>query len=189
MKYLSPSIFAFLILLYHLNTYTMNIYHIPVYVVLNILFNYIEYLVHRYAFHHRTKAVPFVYDSHTRKHHVIFNDKNMEIKSNHDIQHVVMPLRSLFGLSLILLSAYIGLSFISLISAKIFIIAAISYALSYELTHLLYHTKFASNIGILRKLSKLHRIHHRTNVMRHSNFNVTLPLFDWIYGTLNRNDD
>jgi sterol desaturase/sphingolipid hydroxylase (fatty acid hydroxylase superfamily) len=64
---------------------------------------------------------------------------------------------------------------------------AMAYALLYEWLHLAYHLPPESRIGRLppiRFLRRHHEIHHDPRLMRHWNFNVTMPLWDWVRGTL-----
>ena len=58
--------------------------------------------------------------------------------------------------------------------------------LTYELSHLSYHLPEDSFIGrrpLVRALREHHRRHHHTALMQRWNFNVTLPLFDWVFRT------
>lgn len=41
-------------------------------------------------------------------------------------------------------------------------------------------------LPFLRALRAHHRLHHDPRHMRTKNFNVVLPLFDWLFGTLAR---
>jgi sterol desaturase/sphingolipid hydroxylase (fatty acid hydroxylase superfamily) len=61
------------------------------------------------------------------------------------------------------------------------------YVVTYELTHLAYHMPEDSWVGRLPLVAVLrehHRRHHHPALMQKWNFNVTVPLFDWIHGTL-----
>ena len=58
---------------------------------------------------------------------------------------------------------------------------------SYEVLHLCYHAPKDSFIGrrkIIRILRTHHARHHDPRRMQKYNFNVTVPLFDWIMGTM-----
>ena len=53
--------------------------------------------------------------------------------------------------------------------------------------HLAYHLPAQSFIGrlwLIQRLRELHRRHHDPRLMKRWNFNVTLPVFDLLYGTL-----
>jgi sterol desaturase/sphingolipid hydroxylase (fatty acid hydroxylase superfamily) len=59
--------------------------------------------------------------------------------------------------------------------------------LSYEWLHLSYHLpkeSFIGRLGIVALLREHHRRHHDPRLMKRWNFNVTVPVFDWIRGTV-----
>jgi sterol desaturase/sphingolipid hydroxylase (fatty acid hydroxylase superfamily) len=59
--------------------------------------------------------------------------------------------------------------------------------LSYEWLHLAYHLPPDGRIGRLRAVAVLrrhHATHHATHLMNRWNFNVTVPLWDWVRGTI-----
>jgi sterol desaturase/sphingolipid hydroxylase (fatty acid hydroxylase superfamily) len=61
------------------------------------------------------------------------------------------------------------------------------YVVLYELSHLAYHLPETSWIGrrqLVRVLREHHRTHHDPRLMQRWNFNVTVPLFDWLHGTI-----
>jgi len=58
---------------------------------------------------------------------------------------------------------------------------------TYELLHLSYHAPKDSFIGRRKFIAKLrahHAKHHDPRFMQRWNFNVNVPLFDWILGTM-----
>jgi hypothetical protein len=70
--------------------------------------------------------------------------------------------------------------------AWLFLIAGLAYYLNYELLHLAYHLPEESSwfrLPALRRLRRLHFEHHRPALMSHRNFNITYPIFDWLFGT------
>jgi sterol desaturase/sphingolipid hydroxylase (fatty acid hydroxylase superfamily) len=61
--------------------------------------------------------------------------------------------------------------------------------LVYEWLHLAYHLPDESFIGrrlLIRRLRQHHARHHNPKLMQRWNMNVTLPLFDWVFGTIHR---
>ncbi len=66
-------------------------------------------------------------------------------------------------------------------------VVAISYYLAYEWLHLSYHLPADSLIGrtwLVRRLRRLHTVHHDVSRMAQCNFNITFPICDRVYGTL-----
>jgi sterol desaturase/sphingolipid hydroxylase (fatty acid hydroxylase superfamily) len=40
-----------------------------------------------------------------------------------------------------------------------------------------------ARLGFIAKLREHHRRHHEPRLMKRWNFNVTVPVFDWLHGT------
>jgi sterol desaturase/sphingolipid hydroxylase (fatty acid hydroxylase superfamily) len=63
------------------------------------------------------------------------------------------------------------------------------YSVSYEWLHLSYHLPRESGIGrrgVIQRLRRHHAIHHDPRLMQRWNFNVTIPFWDWVRGTIVR---
>lgn len=61
--------------------------------------------------------------------------------------------------------------------------------LSYEFLHLAYHQPpghWMTRVPGVARLSWLHRHHHDPQVIASRNFNITWPIGDWLFGTLER---
>jgi sterol desaturase/sphingolipid hydroxylase (fatty acid hydroxylase superfamily) len=61
-----------------------------------------------------------------------------------------------------------------------------SYTSFYEVTHLTYHLPkehLLQRIGLIRWLSRHHARHHDQSLMAKWNFNVTVPLWDFLLRT------
>jgi hypothetical protein len=68
----------------------------------------------------------------------------------------------------------------------LFLLTSSLYVVSYELTHLVYHLPAHHPLArsrLMRALREHHATHHDPSLMQEWNFNVTLPLADWIFGT------
>jgi hypothetical protein len=69
----------------------------------------------------------------------------------------------------------------------LFLATSMFFFLSYEWLHLAYHLPKESAIGrawLVSVLREHHRRHHDPRLMKRWNFNVTLPLFDWLHRTV-----
>jgi sterol desaturase/sphingolipid hydroxylase (fatty acid hydroxylase superfamily) len=78
-------------------------------------------------------------------------------------------------------------------AAGVFFIAAAGYFLLYETLHALYHLPEATlerlglrGNGVFDRLQSHHRHHHRLSRMAKVNFNVTFPMADWAFGTMEK---
>jgi sterol desaturase/sphingolipid hydroxylase (fatty acid hydroxylase superfamily) len=152
-----------------------------------LLSNAVEWRAHKDILHRSRFLLEEIYRRHTPEHHTAFTYDRMEIESTQELKLVLLPV---FGVALILLLAVpfawlIG-RFVSPNAGCFAVIASGSYVLAYELSHLSYHLPRESWVGrlsIVRRLREHHRRHHHPELMQSWNFNVTVPLFDWVHGT------
>lgn len=141
----------------------------------------LEWGIHRYILHNPFSFLNALYRYH-RIHHFLFSSQNMLIKNRKELFYVLLPpyaILLVFGL-IAPLAFGIGLIF-SLNISYLIIINAMIFFLMYEWLHLSYHLPI--NNWILNKLRRLHQIHHHPKLQKSFNFNVTIPLFDWILNT------
>jgi hypothetical protein len=163
---------------------------LPVFLVIA---NFIEWMVHRNPMH-RPLRPRLLYKNHAQLHHLAFTDANMVIGRTTDLGLIMMPWYTMLGLfavaSPIMALAGVlrgpGL-------AGVFLLGAVAYFLCYETLHALYHLPDATldraGIGRLRAFRRLqahHRHHHILGRMAAVNFNVTVPLMDRLFGTLEK---
>lgn len=159
-----------------------------------VLANLVEWHAHKELLHKRRWFAPALYDQHTPKHHQIYTTDAMEVQDPRELRLVLIPA---YGILLILLSSA-PMTYLlwrwSPNVAWLWLATNTGYILAYEWLHLAYHapkTSFAGRNRWIRKLRRHHAIHHDLQMMQAWNFNVTVPLFDWILGTLvtRRHDD
>ena len=150
--------------------------------------NLAEYLGHRYVMHRKRPGLGLIYERHTVQHHRFFTDREMDMDGPGDLRAILFPpvlLVFFFGA----FALPVGLLLTGLFSANVawlFVITALGYYFSYELLHLAYHLPDDSKLmrlPLLRRLQRLHRVHHDPTVMAHGNFNITWPICDWVFGT------
>ena len=141
--------------------------------------NLVEWLAHRGPMHKPKKLLRLVYQRHTLLHHAFFTHESMQLEGTRDFKMVLFPpvlLIFFFGLFALpiglLLNALAGANV-----AALFVITAMSYYLLYEWLHLGYH------LGLGGPLRSLHQTHHDPQRMT-SNFNITFPICDRLFGTL-----
>ena len=150
--------------------------------------NLVEYAGHRWVMHRKVAGLGLIYRRHAGQHHRFFTDSRMELESWRDCKAVLFPavlMVFFFGA----FAAPVGLLLAWLASANVawlFVAVALGYYLNYELLHLAYHLPEDSRVlrlPFLRRLRRLHHVHHRTDLMAHRNFNITYPIGDWLFGT------
>jgi sterol desaturase/sphingolipid hydroxylase (fatty acid hydroxylase superfamily) len=99
-----------------------------------------------------------------------------------------MPTRGVVGIAI--LGIPMALAALQLFGADVgwAVLCTIAlYATSYEVLHLCFHLPKKhpiAGLSLIRKLSRHHARHHDTKLMKKWNFNVTLPLWDWILRTI-----
>jgi hypothetical protein len=158
--------------------------------------NFMEWAVHRYPMHH--PLVPrIMYRNHAMLHHIAFTDRNMPIGPARELGLVMMPWYTMIGLFVVaspVLLAAAALRGPGL--AGVFLLAAVLYFVGYETLHALYHlpdpTLDRLGLGrrhVFRRMQAHHAHHHILRRMSAVNFNVTVPLMDWVFGTNERADD
>lgn len=151
--------------------------------------NALEWLVHKNPMH-RPLTPRLLYVNHALIHHRAFLNDSMPVHAWRELGLVMMPWYTMLGL-------FVAASPVAVIAGLlrgwgavgIFYFSALIYFVSYEGLHALYHMPEA----VLRKLGlggagfdflrSHHRHHHRLDRMAHVNFNVTVPLMDWVFGT------
>jgi sterol desaturase/sphingolipid hydroxylase (fatty acid hydroxylase superfamily) len=156
-----------------------------------LIANFAEYFGHRGPMHRKVRGLGILFERHARQHHRFFTTDAMAVDSQRDFQMVLFPpVMLLFFLGA--LAAPIGTIFYLTISPNVgFLFAAtgVAYFLSYEWLHFAYHLPPESVIGrtwLVRKLRRLHTVHHHPRLMTTANFNINFPIADRVMGTLRR---
>jgi hypothetical protein len=151
--------------------------------------NLVEYFAHRGPMHHRRRGLSLLHARHTLLHHRFYTHEAMACESTRDYQMILFPpVMLLFFFGGVAVPAGLLVYWLTTANvALLFTATAMAYYLAYELLHLAYHLDDASWIARLpsmRKLRRHHAHHHDPARMTSCNFNVTFPLFDVVFGTL-----
>lgn len=151
-----------------------------------VVSNAVEHRAHRLALHRRAPGLEVLYDRHTPVHHRIFVARDMAIRDRREMALVLLPWFGIVAIFAMTAPITIGLWLLERNLACLFVVTTMSYVLSYEWLHLAYHlppTHFIGRLGIVRVLRRHHATHHHPPLMQKWNFNVTVPLWDWVRGT------
>jgi len=153
-----------------------------------LLANYYEWRVHRDVLHKRFWPFEVIYDKHTPMHHMVYVEEDMALRSVKEFRLVLIPAAGVLGIVLAAAPVAIGLSYLwSSAAGWLFLLTASLFMVAYEILHLCYHAPATSWIGrrrLIKVLRAHHARHHDPRLMQRYNFNVTVPLFDWIMGTM-----
>lgn len=150
--------------------------------------NLVEWLAHRYLMHQRHWPLTVLYDRHTPEHHRVYRYESMAIRSPRELRLVLIPAAGVLGM--LLLAAPVALCCGRALGGNVgwlFLLTAAVYVVGYELSHLVYHlpeSSFVYRVPVFRALREHHARHHILRLMQHANFNVTVPLWDFLFGTL-----
>lgn len=150
--------------------------------------NYFEWRVHKHVLHRRFWPFEVIYDKHTPMHHMIYVEEDMALRDVRELRLVLIPAAGVLGIVLAASPVAIGIAWLwSSAAGWLFLLTSSLFMVSYEVLHLCYHAPADSFIGrrkIICVLRSHHARHHDPSLMQRYNFNVTVPLFDWIMGTM-----
>ena len=158
-----------------------------------VIANFLEWMVHRNPMH-RPLRPRIMYRNHAQLHHLAFTEGRMVIGKTDELGLIMMPWYTMLGMFLVASPVMViagvlrgpGL-------AGVFLLGAVAYFLCYETLHALYHLPDATldragigRVRAFRRLQAHHRHHHILGRMAAVNFNVTFPLMDRLFGTLEK---
>ena len=148
----------------------------------------LEWRAHKDILHRRLPLVGTLYVRHELQHHVIYTYDDMALRSPRELKLILMPAYAIVLIfAMILPFALAAARFASLNVALLFVATSMVFFLAYEWLHMAYHLPQASavwRLPLLARLRELHRRHHDPRLMKRWNFNVTIPVFDVVHGTL-----
>jgi hypothetical protein len=157
-----------------------------------LLANGFEWRVHRDVLHKRFKPFQIIYERHTPMHHMVYVTDDLTIRSTKEFRLVLIPALGVLGVVIVTAPFAAGAGYlISPNCGWLLLVTASLYMVLYEVFHLSYHLppeSFIGRIGLVRVLRRHHARHHDPRLMQRWNFNVTVPLFDWLHGTIARDD-
>jgi len=154
-----------------------------------VLTNFHEWRIHRDMLHRRFWPLEVLFWRHTPEHHVIFVRDDMAMRSWREFRLVLIPAYGIVAIFFTTLPITAGLWMVSRNLAVLFVASTMGYVVAYEWLHLSYHLPADHWIGgspLIAWLRRHHAMHHTPELMQRWNFNVTIPLADWVLGTTYR---
>lgn len=150
--------------------------------------NAIEWHVHRGVLHRRVRYLETLYLRHTPMHHAVFVAGDMAIRDARELRLVLLPALAFPALLAMAAPVAVGLSVAGQRNLGLLWIATVVlYLLAYEWLHLAYHLPPNGPIRgswLIARLRRHHQRHHTPRLMSRWNFNVTVPLWDHLRGTV-----
>jgi len=159
-----------------------------------LLLNAGEWRIHRDMLHKRTPPLGVLYDRHTPQHHMIFVTDDMAIRSTREFYLVLIPAYGIIaaGIGALPIPLVLWLALGLRNAALFFMVVTMGYVVAYEWLHLSYHApadSFVGRMALIQRLRRHHAVHHAPELMQKWNFNVTIPLWDWVRRTIYRGDE
>jgi hypothetical protein len=152
------------------------------------LLNVNEWHIHRNILHRRHWPLEVLFWRHTPEHHVIFVRDDMAMRATEEFRLVLIPFYGILAIFLSALPITAALwFFVSHNVALLWVASTMGYVVAYEWLHLAYHLPASNPIGrnpLIGWLRRHHAVHHTPELMQRWNFNVTVPLADWLLGTI-----
>jgi hypothetical protein len=153
-----------------------------------IVANAFEWRVHKNVLHRKLWPVEVIYTRHTPEHHAVYMTNDMAMRSTREFRLVLMPAAGILGIVV----AATPMAFLVRLALGancgwLFLVSSALYMVLYEVSHLSYHLPETTWVGrrpLIKVLREHHARHHDPRLMQKWNFNVTLPLFDWVHGTI-----
>lgn len=153
-----------------------------------LFFNLCIYVVHRWLGHHKQRLARMFYARHTGDHHSFFAPGLMAYEGYRDWRVILFPAWLIVVHSLLFaLPLWALLRLWNGNVAALFASCTLIGYLAYEVFHACEHLPANHPLARLpwvRQMRRLHELHHRRELMQERNFNIVLPLMDWLFGTL-----
>ncbi|HET8871680.1 MAG TPA: sterol desaturase family protein [Aquabacterium sp.] len=154
-----------------------------------LVFNAGVYWVHQQLGHHKRPWAALFYARHTGDHHSFFTEHAISYDEWRDWRVILFPpwLILVYLIGFVAPSGWLVGQVFGTSTGWIFAAHATLGYLLYEAFHTCHHLPdghWITRLPWLSQMRHLHRLHHRRDLMHTHNFNIVLPLMDWLCGTL-----
>jgi len=152
-----------------------------------IFYNWGEYKIHKNLGHVKHGFSKLFYQRHTGDHHSFFAYGQMNYETPRDWRVIFFPAWLIAVYATINLTLFWVLSQWNSNVAALFCATLLLGYLAYETMHACEHLPEQHpllKMPGLRRMRRLHELHHARELMHNFNFNIVFPLWDWLYGTL-----
>lgn len=156
--------------------------------IMFVVSNGVEWRAHRNILHRPLWPLKDLYQRHTPEHHRVFRHHDMAVRSWKELKLVLIPASGVAAIiaAAVPAAALAGAVFGSNVGMLVFITSG-AYVATYELSHLVYHLpeeSFFGRLPFVKVFREHHARHHEPRLMQKWNFNVTVPLWDALMGTI-----
>lgn len=156
-----------------------------------LLADLIEYALHRWPMHKRRRLTRALFKHHTIAHHRFFTYETMGIRNLSEVTYVLSSI-PVMVVTLVLTFAIAGGLVLALgTSGGMFVGGMLGVWTTFkQVIHMAFHLPDRwMRLPVLRgrvfqAMKEHHAIHHDPRMMRKWNFNIGVPLYDALFGTL-----
>ena len=149
--------------------------------------NIFEWAIHRFVMHRPVAGLMGIYKRHTLAHHQFFTDHEPTIDTPRDFRITFFPPYALTTFICMSAAGAVVLGWLWSANAGYLLVATTSGVyLNYELFHWGCHVKddrLIRRIPLMNTIRRHHIAHHDQAIMMGTNFNLTYPFADWLFGT------
>ena len=147
--------------------------------------SFFEWTLHRFVMHRRQKLVPYPFELHALVHHKLFRaDDSFHAQSKEVLDHVTFVPRDYLILLCINAPIFLAVQWITGFQVALGAsLAVLVYLGLFDSLHWMFHVpraRILERAGPYRWLKMHHVLHHRH---QSRNFNVVVPLADYVLGT------
>lgn len=151
----------------------------------------VEYALHRWPMHRRRRLTRAFFRHHTIAHHRYFTYETMGIRRFSEVTFVLSSI-PVIAVTLVLMLVFTGgLAWFLGPSGGMFVAGVLGlWTTGKQVIHLAFHLpdpwmKYpVLRSRVFQSMKEHHAIHHDPRLMRKWNFNIGVPLFDALFGTL-----
>lgn len=159
-----------------------------------LVFSWGEYTVHRHFGHHKHKnpVAALFYKRHSGDHHSFFVEGCMHYENARDWRVILFPAWLIVLFSLGLAPVWYALDLFNRNIASLFTATLLAGYLLYEILHACEHLpddNAVARLPWIRQMRRHHARHHRRDLMQTHNFNLVIPLMDWVFNTRYQPDE
>lgn len=152
-----------------------------------LFFSWGEYTTHRELGHKKRRFAALFYQRHTGDHHSFFVEGRMRYETPQDWRVIFFPAWLIVAFTVFLaLPAWWLVGHWSGNAGALFAATLIGGYITYEFFHACEHLPADHPLARLPWIQQMrvhHARHHRRELMQTHNFNLVLPLVDWLRGT------
>lgn len=149
--------------------------------------NALEWHAHRGLLHRHVRPLQGLYRHHL-EHHRLYVKGDMAMHDPREVKVVLLPATAIVTMFAVVLPVALLFLFAGQRNlALLWVATSVCYAMVYEWLHVGWHLpedSLAARLPVLRSLRRLHELHHEPRLMHRCNLNVTVPLWDWLRGSL-----